>query len=613
LAGCLGATIENPSFGEDPEEPDDDPPAPVRRRDAAATAPKPPAPADASGSSRASADAKPPADAGLPADAGIGSDAGTAMAMGDVAPAMPMCTPTGGGPYWLEEGQTVTASIKCATGRQHPGDDFVLEGVPAGARYDSATATLSWKTGLDSGGVYLVQVKAQPFDEVGEIKIGVADKFDDPANVPIKDKTAYTEEFGLPVMHLKTTPQFDTNLQRLREIKVSQIMNSCSPICSPSLYTPVEVVYRGHTFSNPLGKIRGASSLGYAKKNISLKFDKEDKFSEPFYLDGAIRKRRRMALISTFDDKSYVRWRLAFELWNRMDPNIIRIEHMSVVLYLNGKYHGLYTLSDKIDNNMMKRAGLAEEGNLYMGMNHDASFDLQARHGGVHTRRCAFEGFVKKEGTPECNGTTFVPSALADMGAFADFVARSDDATFRSRIPQMIEVKDYINWFVHATAIRAGDSFGKNGLHYRDPAGGPWRVVVWDYNDSLGQNWNTSRTPATFDPLSPINGVTSGAQVRNNLWRRLWNHPTIGPQMRARYASVLKNELALDEVLAAFDKLVKETEANARRDDRRWRAAEREFYQMRFNKTDFPSYSQEVAYTRQWLSARWRHLQTLYR
>jgi hypothetical protein len=526
-----------------------------------------------------------------------------------------VCNPTAGGPYWLEEGEAVTAAVKCATNRA--GETFSVGMLPAGAVWNAATATLTWKTGLDAAAVYLLPITAMPSGDKGELKIGVADKFDDPMNVAVKDPAAYTEEYGLPVMHLTPSAGVDQALPKLQARQSALWNNPCMPMCGPSLYAPVKVVYRGKTYAAE-GHYRGASSLGYPKRNYTLRFDKDDKFNEPFAAGGAMRKRRRLALITTFDDNSYLRWRLAFETWNRLDPKIIRVEHMSAVVYLNGKYLGLYAISDKIDDNMMERAGLAETGNLYMGIDHNANFDVLARNQSnafdPRSRRCPFEGFTKKEGTPEecdpVNQTTFVPSAYNDLVTLLDFVARADDAKFNADVAKLIDVRDIMHWWIHATATVSNDSYAKNALHYHDPmSAGPWRTVIWDYNASFGQTWNTVRTTVmSSNPLNFANTPAMGPST-NNLWRRLLVHPTLGPMMKARYKAVLNGELKLDTVLAVWDAMAKEVAPSAKRDERKWQAMYRSFYKMR---TDFTTFDQEIAYTRMWITQRWSWLKSLF-
>ncbi len=534
-----------------------------------------------------------------------------------------ICGPSAGDPYWVEEGATVTAKLKCATGSAATGDAFTLGVLPRGATYDPVTATLTWNTALDSAGVYLIPITVKPWNETGQLKIGVADKFDDVANVPVKDPATYTEEFGLPVFHLTIGPDLAKSLPIAQARQDAVWINACKPLCGPSLYTPISVVYRGKTYMAE-GHYRGASSLQYPKRNYTLRFNKDDKFSEPFAGGGKMTKRRHIALITTFDDNSYLRWRLAFDLWNRLDPKIIRIEHFSAVVYVNGKYVGLYAVSDKIDDDMMQRAGLAEDGNLYMAINHNGTFDTMARQEGgpmtnmVRPRNCPFEGFTKKEGLPEeCDvNNTFVPTAYNDLVSLVDFVSKSDDAKFQAGLGPIIDPNDYTAWWIHATAAAAADSYAKNGLHYHDAKiNGPWRAVVWDYNASFGQTWNTVRTAANSpDPNRYAVLPAAPAPAANKIWQRMLADAIQGPKMKARYAAVLKDEMKIETVLATFDGFVEEIDPSARRDERRWTKEFRTYFgpASPHKRMEFTTFSEEIVYTRSWLQMRWQYLKTLF-
>ncbi len=525
--------------------------------------------------------------------------------------AVQICGPTGGGPYWVEEGATVTATVKCATGRAAPAGSFTLGALPKGATYDDATGTLTWKTTLDQAAVYLIPITGKTWNEVGLLKIGVAEKLDDPANVPIKDPVTYTEEFGLPVFHLTFGPDVDKNLDIMKKQQVALDADSCKLQCGPDLQSAMTVVYRGKTYKAE-GHYRGASTLWSPQHNYTLRFAKDDKFSEPIMAGGRMTKRRRVAIIQTLDDNSYLRNRMAFELWNRMDPNIIRIEHFSAVVYANGKYVGLFEVSDKIDDDMMKRAGQAEAGNLYMGINHNAGFSPTVKiesgpmMGTAGARACPFVGFAKKEGMPEsCDGLKPVPTAFEDLSTFVDFVAKSDDTKFRAGLGTVFNVNDYTSWWIHATALVAGDNYGKNAMHYHDPVtNGPWRTVVWDYNATLGQQYDSKRSLPTEDPMKNI----------NYLWKRMLADSTQGPLMKARYAAVLKNEMKVETVLAAFDAFVKEITPSAGRNERLWGATYKTLYGSTSNakRTDLTTFATEIPYMRSWIQMRWAFLRTLF-
>ncbi len=556
---------------------------------------------------------------------GAGAGGAGAGAGGAAAPMCPpagcACAPSGGGPYWVEEGATVTAPIKCMTGSAPPMAGFTLANLPPGAVYDAATATLRWTTGLDAAGVYLVTVSVPALGESSELKIGVADKFDDLANLPIKNPAAYTEEFGLPVFHFAPSPTLDTtSLAETLALHAGVVDNGCQQRCSGiEVYVPITITYRGVVYKAEV-KYRGASSLDYPKRSYTLRFNQGIEFTEPSLAAGRIRKRKKLTLTTTFDDNSYVRWRLAFETWNRTDAMTIQIPHYSAVVYVNNKYQGLFTVSDKIDGDLLKAAGLHPDANVFMAIGHAANFyDTQyvrataTKPAGPQPKICFFEGFTRKQGTPAmCEGTTFnSKTAFNDLMPLLDFVMKSPDQTFRTDLPKWIEVRDYVNWFIHVTAITAGDTYGKNALHVHDPAtSAPWRVVLWDFNDSFGQDYSTLRIGPMEDPRALAVVTPMTYYENNNLWRRMWLDSTYGPQIRARYADMLKKELKLETVQGLFEGLVKETDASARRDERRWGAAYKMYYRPK--RTDLIPYAGEVAYMRAWLVKRWAYLNSVF-
>jgi hypothetical protein len=509
-----------------------------------------------------------------------------------------ICAP-GGGPYWLEELEQASFPIACATGFSLPGSAFSFESLPAGASYDAATASITWRPELNQAGVVLIGVTVAELAESGVVKIGVADRFDHPDNVPVIDKLGYSEEFGLPVLQLELPAEID------------DLPDSASGDDLP--YWPATIVHRGHTYLAE-AKYRGHSSLAYPKKNYTLRFAMSDRFNEPEHAGGFLGK-RNAALITTFDDASHVRARLAFELWNRMDPSNIQVQHLSVVVYVNGEYRGVYALTDKIEENLFGAHGYSEAGNLYMGIDHRANFaafryDEEEPQNEGDLKQSFDEGWEKKEGTPPQG----MAGAFDDIAALVELVATADDATFSAQIATRLDLQNYYNWIIHSTAIQAFDTLGKNTLHYHDPLlDTPWRVVLWDFNESFAQTWQTTRFEQSIDPAEIVYSTEGGVGYtnRNWLWRRLWNDPTFGARLRERYGSLLRGDLAIERVLEAFDAMVIQVAKGAARDARRWQASHEEFFEE-YRSDDFNDPAAEAALIRRWLIRRWTDLRSWY-
>jgi spore coat protein CotH len=474
------------------------------------------------------------------------------------------CDPQGG-TWWVLEGEPLSVPVTCGTG-DDPGM-FTVDPLPPGMTL--GPGEIAWTPGLDQAATYTLTLTA--LGETAPLKIGVIDAWADPNNVPVVDPATYTEEYGLPVLHLRTAPGI-----------------------TDQFYTPATVTYRGHAYTAE-AKHRGAASLGYPKKSFTLKFTKEDRFSEPAE---AFTDKRKVVLITTFDDNAYVRQRLAYELWNRLDPGHIQIDTYSAVVFLDGAYWGLYTISDHVDRYLMEDHGLSEDGNLYKARTHDANFRL-TRAFSDDPKGVPHEGLTKEEGLPE-DGQ---PGAYDDLDELITWVATADDADFAAEIDARLDRRDYEDWWIFVTLIMGDDSAGKNSYHYRDPLGGPWRFAPWDFNDSFGQTWQTARKGWDAHPDDYV--------WANELHARLLASPQFGPPLRARYAAALAEVYAVDEVLARLDELAAEVRPSAHRDEQRW-AAEYQSYGGWNWRADFLDHDAEMAYLQQWIADRWAFVAGLY-
>ena len=352
------------------------------------------------------------------------------------------------------------------------------------------------------------------------------------------------------------------------------------------LRTPIRARKRGAGFW-------GRSERGH--EGSTLKFAKDDEFHEPAQ---DFLGKRRIVLISTFDDNTYIRQRLAYELWNDLDPGHLQIQTYSAVVFLNNAYWGVYTVSDHVDRHFAEDQGLAESGNLYKARTHDANFRLTKAFsddpkGNPH------EGLTKEEGLPQ-NGE---PGAYDDLDDLITWTANSSQQAFAAEVDARIDRRDYEDWWIFVTLIMGDDSAGKNAYHYHDPNGGPWRYAPWDFNDSFGQTWQTARKGFDAHP--------DGYVWANELFARLLDDPGFGPALRARYAAALTDIYDVERVQDRVDELALEVVDSAHRDEELW-AGQYQSYGGWNWRTDFVDHDQEMQYLRQWISDRWSFVAGLY-
>ncbi|MET0386761.1 MAG: CotH kinase family protein [Polyangiales bacterium] len=512
---------------------------------------------------------------GAPSDPGESTHHGQVDTTDGTDPAH--CQPSAGGPYYVLENDPISVTITCQTGLEMP-EGLTFDPIPYGAKLDKTKATLTWTPAVDQAMRYELTLKAAPWNETGKLEIYVLDRYDAKDNVPLKDPARYPLEYGLPVVHLATDPGLNNDE-----------------------YTPATITYRGHTFTGAQAKTRGATSAAYPKRSFTLKFTKQDKFSEPDFA-GGFNEKRKIVLLTSFDDNSFLRQRLAFELWNRLDPAHIQVQAYNAVVFLNGRYFGLYTVVDHVDKYLMEDFGLAQTGNLYKARNHDANF-RETLNGGPEPKPTFHAGYSKSEGTP-LEGE---PGAFDDLDAFVTWAATASPADFAAAIDQTLVRKDYEDWWIYISFIMGDDSAGKNSYHYHDPAfaQSQWRYVPWDLNFSLGQDWRTERTKP--DATRPEGYYVS----MNGLFERLLADETFGPALRARFVDTLAGSFAVEPIMTLIDAMAAEIDGCARRDEQKWSAIYRGYGSWN-TRSNFTTYEAEVQYLRQWIQDRHAYLETVY-
>jgi spore coat protein CotH len=473
-----------------------------------------------------------------------------------------VCRPGLDGSRFLEEGDRYEVGVRCATGAG-PGRIEPVT-LPEGAVWDEATSRLRWQPDLDRAGVYPLELALPDFGERLRVELGVADRWADPANVPVVP-AAYQEETGLPVLHVRTGAPLDHDI-----------------------YVPADITYRGKTWAGE-AKYRGRTSYKYPKRSLTLSFPADDRFVDD---ERGFHGVKKLAVITTFDDRSNLRGRLAFELWRRLDPAHVPIATFPAVLYLDGVYQGLYLVAEKVNDGLFERAGLPHGANLFQALDQDANFSLLDANGVPKTT--LHQGYEKTEGAPP-DGE---PGAYADLDELIEFVAQGPDAAFDGEIGERVRLGDYFDWWVLVMAAGAGDTDEKNTFHFHAPGGGPWRLVPWDFNWSFGQQWRTQREPPDLSRLS----------THNRLFKRFLDSPAHGPALRARLRAALRGPIGPDRTLAFFDAEREAITPGALRDQARWGAAHEAYFGEKTGRTDFLDFDGEADYVRDWIVRRWEYL-----
>jgi spore coat protein H len=476
--------------------------------------------------------------------------------------------------YWPEEQDEVHWTVRCSSALAE------AVGLPDGASFDPASGRISWTPRLDQAGPFEIVVTGAD-GGLTRIAGNVLDRFDAPGNVPVIDPVRYLEEHGLPVIHLSWHSD---------EPKYCKDAVARDPV-------PADIVVGGGAHAGAELRCRGATSLAFPKKSFTLRFTKDAPFHPPPSL-AAFEGRRRLVLTQTFDDNSQIRTRMGFETWNRLDPANVRIDHASVVVFVDGVYQGLYQLTDNVGDHLMAVRGLDKDGNIFKSESHAGNYRTSYNNGKPKTDLKV--GYEKSDGEPEDD--------FGDLETLLRWVSSSSIAEIDGTIDTMLRTEDFLDWYILTTTLLAYDNYGKNSNVYRDSDGPDtrFRYIPWDLNATWGQSWDMQRIlPTAAGKDSPV------PLTNNGIWERIAESPTLRARLDARFAAALAGPMSLAETLALFDRMSAEVRLSALRDDRRW-DAERRVYPLWSSRKDFTTFDTERAYLRSWIEQRWAYLTPLY-
>ncbi len=462
------------------------------------------------------------------------------------------CAP-GAAPVFGVEGEPIAFTIGCTgSGRA---EVFSAHALPDGALYDARAATVTWTPGPGDAGHYPITVTSSGEGSgVGVVDVWVADGWAAQGNERVNPR-AYEEEYGLPVVHLERPDG----------------TNDDDDVAST-------LIYRGKPWAIEL-KYRGAASSYYPKRSYTVSFPSGDEFGDA---EEGFEDRHKIVLTTLFDDNSYLRQLLCYELWAAMDDTRHDIQTFLAVLYVNGEYEGLFLVSDHIDGEYWEDHGYNEHGSLYKSVSHEGNF--YDNYNGT-PKWSWHAGYEKQEG---------VDGEWGDLDALVQFVATASDAEFGAGIEQYVDVEEIADWWTLVRFTEADDSAGKNAYLYVDPETGLFHHAPWDFNHAFGQTWQTERqASSTNEDFFSV----------NNLFRRLVADPVLGPRVEARLRAHLAGPLAASAIDTRIDAWLDRAAPSAERDWAKWEASYRG-YGGWYWRTDWTSHDEEVAYLRAWVGER---------
>ena len=232
-------------------------------------------------------------------------------------------------------------------------------------------------------------------------------------------------------------------------------------------------------------ELHGGHARTLAKKTYRLIFPDGQEPVFDLFGDGELGTHRRFVLNASWIDPTFMRNRLTMDMVRELGGLSPRLSYR--ILLLNGEWHGLYAVTERIDKPWVKRQDLDKDGNLYKAENSLANFAAKADH---------LDGYEMEMN--EDNPT-------ADLAALLDILTYTPATyeDFEAEVAPWLDIDEFMGWqLVHTFAMNT-DTYTKNYYLYHDidaalgTADHRFRVVSWDADATWGIAWDGQTVDTT--------------------------------------------------------------------------------------------------------------------
>lgn len=295
--------------------------------------------------------------------------------------------------------------------------------------------------------------------------------------------------------------------------------------------------------------LQGHSTLEYDKKNYTIRLFADSAVSEKYRLSfNGWQPEHKYILKANYRDPSQARNLVAAGVWSEMaetranlparlslTSNYGAVDGFPVSVWLNGGFHGLYTMNLHKDEDLYQLRDGRQE--AIMIANAQTSDESLFR---------APAAFAEDESDWEleyCATDENNVWAKEIFNALIDFVMTSDDKTFRDRLNEYLDVDGAIDYLIYIYALGLSDAGAKDlvMVKYEDV---PWIPSVYDMEDAFGLSPDGTACLSAGEFLPEYADGKWNSSTGSLLWDRLLNAFT--PQIRARYAELRQTILSED-------------------------------------------------------------------
>ena len=357
-------------------------------------------------------------------------------------------------------------------------------------------------------------------------------------------------------------------------------------------------------------KYRGASSLAYEKKSFAVKLYDDNWNNLDHNLFG-IRKTNKWILDAMAIDRIRMRNRICFDIWNEFSQTPYDTDYERrngtkgsfVEVFVNGEYHGLYCLTDKIERKLLglKKPKEQSDGNINIRgilykCNHwgDAAFLTDYREEIMDN--VEWNNWELQEPEDYPSAETWTP-----LKELIDFCKNSNNSFFATNYTNHFYKDNLIDYGLLLFAFNIRDNLMKNTLLSVVDINENKRFLItpWDLDTSLGGEYNGEYYD--YDALFSL--VFGWAQPYYRLYNE--NVDNFFEDMKNKWMSLSNSVMSKENINNKIDKYTQQFIVSG--------AWQREY--AKWNNNPVPleeDLSNEISYVKNWYSRNFENVTYLF-
>ena len=378
---------------------------------------------------------------------------------------------------------------------------------------------------------------------------------------------------NLPLVHIHTE-------NKIRD--EPKVLSWAEIACATGLYTS----YAGI-------EIRGRTSAVHEKKSYGLELWKDKYETDDSAPLLGMRNGEDWILDAMYVDRLRMRNKLSFEIWEKIwdsqNDSPFRthkpgIQCEYVELFINQRYMGLYCLSERLDETLIKlSAGQpGSEGVMYKAIDWAGGGTAFKTYNSPPPQSLIWEGWEQVYPDQQL--------CWEPLAKLRGSVVFDEDEVFSERIDTLLNLAAAAEYYIFTNLIQAHDNIIKNYFLARYPDESRFLILPWDLEASLGIMWRGDED-------------SSNVMVENNLYKRLMELDVeqFNDLLEDRWEHHRESIFQLDSLLApaqVYTDLLKRSGA-IERENRRWEHVDIDM--------DY-----ELLYLSQWTTLRLKYLDLVF-